>query len=124
MDAKIEQDIGSHSGPIGSAFKGPKSLELASLQDGQSISGVCFSERLALTASSDKTARVWNADSGKCLQTLSGHEGIVTCVRFTGDYRRVITTSADGTLKVWSVDTGECICTLSGHTCSVRCAAL
>ncbi|MFQ5848442.1 MAG: hypothetical protein ACE5IQ_12330, partial [Candidatus Methylomirabilales bacterium] len=49
------------------------------------VNGVAFSwdgTRLA-TASSDKTAKVWDANSGKQLLTLSGHTGAVRAVAFS-----------------------------------------
>jgi COMPASS component SWD3 len=34
------------------------------------------------TASDDLTARIWDAESGKCLVTLAGHTNYVFCCRF------------------------------------------
>ena len=38
-----------------------------------------------LTASGDKTAKVWSAASGECLLTLVGHEDFVNSVGFSPD---------------------------------------
>ena len=35
-----------------------------------------------LTASDDGTAKVWNASTGECMQTLSGHPGTVKSAVF------------------------------------------
>ncbi|WP_407885597.1 WD40 repeat domain-containing protein, partial [Scytonema sp. NUACC26] len=69
------------------------------------VSSVVFSpdgERLA-TASDDKTARVWDAKTGKPLQTLTGHESSVSSVVFSPDGERLATASDDKTARVWQV---------------------
>ncbi len=76
-----------------------------------------------VTASWDETAKVWDAESGEELLTLSGHTGLV-CQRptvRTGD--RIVTASWDGTAKVWDAESGEELLTLSGHTDGVNSAA-
>ena len=58
-----------------------------------------------VTASADKTARVWDAASGQLLTSLEGHTGWVTSAVFSPDPdgQRLVTTSRDGTAKVWDV---------------------
>jgi WD40 repeat protein len=80
--------------------------------------GVAFSpdgERVA-TASTDWTAKVWDAVSGRELLTLSGHTDSVWDVAFNPDGTRLATASADGTAKVWNAATGKELLTLTGHT--------
>jgi WD40 repeat protein len=64
---------------------------------------VCFSPDgvYIATASSDKTARLWDAASGKPLAVLQGHTGQVMSVCFSADGARVVTASDDGTARVW-----------------------
>ena len=79
-----------------------------------SVNGVIFSPdgtRLA-TASSDKTAKVWDAESGKELLTLS-HSGFVNDVVFSLDGKRLATASSDQTAKVWDAESGKELLTLS-----------
>ena len=45
------------------------------------------------TASQDKTARVWDADSGKVLASLEGHTFCVNSAAFSPDGKRVVTAS-------------------------------
>ena len=47
-----------------------------------------------VTASRDKTARVWDAATGKSLATLAGHEGDVMSAQFSPDGTRIVTASA------------------------------
>ena len=46
-----------------------------------------------VTASNDKTARVWDADSGKALASLQGHTAQVRSAAFSPDGKRVVTAS-------------------------------
>ena len=39
--------------------------------------------KYVLTGSTNKCAKIWTPDSGKCLQELIGHNGMVTCVSVT-----------------------------------------
>jgi serine/threonine protein kinase len=53
-----------------------------------------------VTASWDKTARVWDATTGKELAVLRGHEGSVLSASFSPDGTRVVT-AGDKTARVW-----------------------
>ncbi len=58
---------------------------------------------LVLTASLDKTARLWDFDSGKQLAVFS-HDAAVSDARFSADGSRVLTRSdLDGSARLWSV---------------------
>jgi len=56
-----------------------------------------------VTASSDKTARIWDADSGKEIAVLKGHDDSVSRAAFSGDGKRVVTASDDNTARIWDV---------------------
>jgi WD domain, G-beta repeat len=64
-----------------------------------------------LTASLDKTARLWDADSGKLLATFQGHTGRVWSAIFSPDGRRVLTVSWDETVRLWEADSGKLLAT-------------
>ena len=68
-----------------------------------------------LTASADKTARLWDAATGKEAFALRGHEAGVLSAAFSPDGRRVVTASADGTARLWDVNTGAPIAAARGH---------
>ena len=46
-----------------------------------------------LTASHDKTGKVWSAASGECLVTMEGHTGSVYSAVFSADGQQVLTAS-------------------------------
>ena len=60
-----------------------------------------------VTASRDKTARVWDAATGKPIGEPLRHEVIVTSASFSPDGTRVVTASWDKTARVWDAATGK-----------------
>ncbi|NNH67888.1 P-loop NTPase fold protein [Rhizobium laguerreae] len=75
-----------------------------------------------VTASTDGTARIWNAATGKRLNELSGHTGVVKSAAFSPDGRRIVTASEDGTARIWDAATGSELMALRGHEGAVMSA--
>jgi len=75
-----------------------------------------------VTASADRTARVWDAKSGQVLLKLQG-EGPVTSAAFSPDGARIVTASDDKTARVWDAKSGQPLLTLQGHDNGVASAA-
>jgi len=60
----------------------------------------------AVSASKDKTLKVWHLESVGAVRTLEGHSDDVAGVAVSPDGKRVVSASKDQTLKVWDLDTG------------------
>ena len=101
-----ERLVLGHAGPVSSAAFSP---------DGKRI----------VTASWDKTARIWDAATGKPIgDPLTGHDGVVMSAAFSPDGKRIVTASEDKTARIWDAATGKPIGDpLTGHEDAVISAA-
>jgi len=76
-----------------------------------------------VTASSDRTAKVWDAATGQMQADLVGHEDIVWDAVFSPDGTQVATASSDRTAKVWDARSGKLLATMAGHERGLHDAA-
>jgi small GTP-binding protein len=77
----------------------------------------------ALSGAQDKTVRLWDVETGRCLRVLEGHTERVYCVAWSPDHRRAFSGADDKTVRLWDVETGRCLRVLEGHTDHVRSVA-
>lgn len=63
--------------------------------------------QFALSASWDKTLRLWDLATGRTTRQFVGHTGDVMSVAFSGDNRQIVSASRDKTIKLWNT-IGEC----------------
>jgi hypothetical protein len=80
--------------------------------------------RCAVTASEDRTLKVWDPVRGRALATLEGHADWVNACAVTADGRRIVSASEDRTLKLWDADGGRVLGTLAGHAGPVKGCAV
>ena len=57
--------------------------------------------------SEDKTVRLWDAQTGKNKNTLTGHTDSVRAIAFSPDGRTIATASKDNTVRLWDTNSGE-----------------
>lgn len=81
-------------------------------------------EHCALTASDDKTLKLWDVCTGKEIRTFVGHRGPVLSAVFAPDGTHIISGSADLALCIWETATGNLVRTIRGHVGSVLCVAI
>ena len=73
------------------------------------VFAVAFSPdgKTVLTGSQDKTARLWDAATGRPLGSPMAHQGAVSAVAYSPDGKTVLTGSADFTARLWDAATGR-----------------
>jgi WD40 repeat protein len=76
----------------------------------------------ALSASWDKTLRLWELSTGQTTRRFVGHTNDVLSVSFSADNRQIVSGSRDRTIKLWNT-LGDCKFTITekGHTEWVSC---
>jgi WD40 repeat protein len=81
------------------------------------VNRVAFSpdSTLLATASSDKTARLWDVTTGQTTRILTGHTDYLFGVAFSPDGNLLATASHDASARLWDVVTGQTVGTLTGH---------
>ena len=86
-----------------------------------------ISKSLLVTASKDKTLRVWSHPEGVCRHVMRGHSDWVTHFHVI-DARRIVSSCAgnygrnsnDTSLRVWDITEGKCIGVLTKHKQSIK----
>ena len=75
------------------------------------VSAVCFAidGQHLISASFDRTIRIWDIATEHCIQTLQGHQNVVSSVI---DDTALFSSSLDETIQVWDWKAGDCLRTL------------
>jgi len=68
-----------------------------------------------LTGPPDNTVRLWDVETGRCLQEFE-HSDDVTSVVWGASQRHLLSGASDNTVRLWDAETGRCLRVLAGHT--------
>ncbi len=79
--------------------------------------------KILVSASKDKTIKIWHLKTGELIRTLKGHKDGVFAVALSKDEQIIASGSADKTIKLWHLETGELLSTFTGHKDSVTALA-
>ena len=85
--------------------------------------GAPSSGNLLVSASRDKTLRIWDVSTGYCVKTLRGHTDWVRDVAPSFDGRWLLSAGNDQTARMWDATTGETKATFRGHEHVIECCA-
>ena len=75
-----------------------------------------------VSSSWDDTIRIWDARTGKELQTLTEHTDWVYSATFSPNGKYIVSSSSDNTIRIWDARTGMELRILKGHTDRVTSA--
>ena len=77
-----------------------------------------------ITASFDKTLRLWDSQSRRSVRTMSGHTGLVLSIAVHPDGSRIASGAMDNTIKIWDVPVNAPVASHAGHQGAVRSLAI
>jgi WD40 repeat protein/GTPase SAR1 family protein len=77
-----------------------------------------------VSGSVDKSLRLWDLETSRCLRAFQGHTDHVLGVAVTLDGEQALSASADHTVRLWELATGCCLNTFQGHVGEVWCVAV
>lgn len=72
---------------------------------------ISYDSSIIITASADKTIRIWGLDYGDCHRRLTT-DSILTSIKFIPKTHQFFTTDKSGNIKHWDADVFERILTL------------
>ncbi|ETO29051.1 NB-ARC domain-containing protein [Reticulomyxa filosa] len=69
-----------------------------------------------VSCSDDDTIKMWDALSGKKIQTFEGHSSAVKIIQFSPDGSKILSSSRDNTIRIWNASSGRQIHVWKEHT--------
>jgi len=71
---------------------------------------------LLASCSLDRTIKIWDANTGVLIKTMTGHLNFIRHCIFSPSGKLLLTASADTTLKLWDIESGKEVRTFAEHT--------
>lgn len=99
----------------------PKEITLRRVLVGHraAVNVVDFDEKYIVSASGDRTIKVWSTSTCEFIRTLNGHKRGIACLQYRD--RLVVSGSSDNSIRLWDIECGACLRVLEGHEELVRC---
>jgi len=81
---------------------------------GECIYSLQFNDQYLVSGSRDRSLKIWDLETRRCLRTLAKHRGSVLCLQFDSDPEEdiVVSGSSDSDVIIWRFSTGTEIQTL------------
>jgi len=83
------------------------------------VNVVDFDEKYIVSASGDRTIKVWLSSTCEFVRTLNGHRRGIACLQYRDNL--IVSGSSDNTIRLWNIESGACVRILEGHNELVRC---
>ena len=83
---------------------------------GRAVASVAFVDDKIIAGGGDANdIQLWDVTTGKAGQTLAGHQGPISALAVTRDFKRLISSSADATVRVWDLAGRKELATIKRH---------
>merc|ERR1711988_435205 len=79
------------------------------------VNVVDFDEKYIVSASGDRTIKVWNTSSCEFVRTLNGHKRGIACLQYQNHL--VVSGSSDNTIRLWDIEAALNLRSPSGTLC-------
>ena len=96
----------------------PYNLVMTLEGHGAAVNAIQIFDGQIVSASGDRSVKVWDVRTGACIRTFQGHSKGIACVQFDG--RRIVSGSSDETVRIFDRATGAEVACLQGHSNLVR----
>ena len=75
---------------------------------------------MLVSASGDKTLKIWDLQTYQEIRTLGGHQGEVYSAVVSPDTKHIISGGQDMIVRLWCFHTGKLLFCFKGHSQSIR----
>ena len=76
---------------------------------GKETNKVAINKEYVISASRDKTIKIWDVFGSSCIYTISGHDNWVRALVVHPNGKYIVSSSDDKSIRVWELKTGRCV---------------